>query len=183
MPKTGGTWVESAMTALHGPPQMIGRGHDSLEQAGLTYEGAFGVLRDPESWYFSLYFYMHKTAAWRRSLLAWGEGQDDFLSVLSGWVDPSRLPQPALRGGLVDVDVPWPPDRSLYAYLIDYYAFPRIQLFDFALLHAYFPSAGPPINVGRGRRQATTEERLRLREDICLYQGLQSQTTRAVKHR
>jgi len=103
-PKTGGTWCESVIRdVLHGEPL---RGvHDPVwtltetERAGRM---VVGTVRDPWSWYCSLWGHAEKTDHRHRELLRmYGNGSGDFRSVLYGWTHPAKVKDIPVRTGVI----------------------------------------------------------------------------------
>lgn len=113
VPKTGGNWTRSAIGLAkvygsHGPPS---------EAAWLipTHE-VVAQIRDPWSWYASLYGHLDAMGQ-HRALAQWGNGDLSFDAVLRGWTRPETVevipdppgvvwspygpgPPPELAGGL-----------------------------------------------------------------------------------
>ena len=99
LPKTGGTWTSAVLRETVGGKQLRG-GHDPCftvtqpERAGRV---VFGQIRDPWSWYASLYIHaMNAGANVVDVLRRFGRGSTDFLDVLYGWTHPREVkPMPS----------------------------------------------------------------------------------------
>jgi hypothetical protein len=115
-PKTGGTWVRTRLGQRYGRPEKVGRPHGHVRAVPLHMRDrslTFGCVRDPWTWYASLWGHAMTLGDEGRHMCAlWGEGSTEFRHVLYGITHPGRLekhPRPFLvaqhEGG-------WPRDPS-----------------------------------------------------------------------
>lgn len=93
LPKTGGTWVRSS---VHRPRKLGGEHGPAYEVPWLQGRTVVSHIRDPWSWYASLY--LHATqhmdrAPIRAALAAWGCGSVEWDAVLYGMTHPWELEQ------------------------------------------------------------------------------------------
>lgn len=117
MPKTGGIWVADVLRRLAGAQPVPGtQRHTSVHEipeGALGDRHTFGTLRDPWSWYASMWQHLRNGVDGPPILRALGSGQEDFPSVLRGMTDPQiwgAVPE-SLRGGW-----PWPAPRNMGLY-------------------------------------------------------------------
>lgn len=93
MPKTGGMWVSNILLS-NGGYKIKGSGlhrHSpisKLSEEQLQGKMVFGTLRDPWSWYVSLWRHLQIGADGRALLDYIGRGKQDFSSFLEGATDP-----------------------------------------------------------------------------------------------
>lgn len=102
MPKTGGTWVTRRVLGI-----------DSVRHRRAVEEPrpSWGILRDPWSWYASMYLHATRPGVDRRSQLRqWGGGATDFRSCLYGWTHPTAERIPDKRPAVL---LDHPPRRRL----------------------------------------------------------------------
>lgn len=96
MPKTSGMWWRAVLLAVPGARRLAGTHSPGVVALPHIRKGAraFGVLRDPLSWYASLWTHILDSDDDRRALLArgWGSNSLDFAAVLDGWTS-GRLPR------------------------------------------------------------------------------------------
>lgn len=105
MPKTGGTWLSEALRPLgrdrlnvgHAPLRSLGHDWQAEcyrrnpgQRADITGRTLVGTIRDPWSWYGSLYLHALQGGPRQRSeLLAYGDGSLEFREVLFGMTHPT----------------------------------------------------------------------------------------------
>lgn len=93
MPKTGGMTIYRLMRNLGTKYERINgyRRHGdirTLPQSALKGRTLFGTVRDPWSWYTSLYQHARSGTDGIEMLKKWGNGSDDFQDVLYGMTHP-----------------------------------------------------------------------------------------------
>lgn len=96
VPKTGGTWTRRALAlekvhGEHGPPSQVAYLLDT--------HSVVAQIRDPWSWYASLYAHLiHMGRV--DDLAAWGDGDPSWAAVLQGWTDTTSTERPSRILGL-----------------------------------------------------------------------------------
>lgn len=95
MPKTGGTWVGRVLREQF-RWRNVGGGHDPAwyrpDYTRLPEcDALFGTIRDPWTWYCSLWRYAHRKERTKQALKAWGNGSLSFRDVLYGWTHPGDV--------------------------------------------------------------------------------------------
>jgi len=96
MPKTGGTSVHCAFNAHAGVPSRVHGGHDPawMHPSDLARRRVVGTVRDPWSWYCSLYEHAMNNNVGQRALLSeWGGGSQAFRDVVHGWTGHRQGPR------------------------------------------------------------------------------------------
>lgn len=108
MPKTGGSYVRNVLQAQFGWKYVAG-GHDPVWYENPSNsplpvcDKLFGVVRDPWTWYGSMWRYAQRDAGQREELKLWGNGDNSFEAVLYGWTHPQEVKQtPAYIGVIFD---------------------------------------------------------------------------------
>lgn len=98
MPRTGSTWLAGVLSSRGGGPRQLQ--HDPVSRLHPhAREGRVivGTMRDPWSWYASIYAYMMGGPQWHDHLAAWGLGSLAFEDVMHGWTrDRSGCPDLAI---------------------------------------------------------------------------------------
>jgi hypothetical protein len=102
MPKTGGTWASEALRVVG--RDRCGGGHDPIWKAWPEWTGSRrlgGTIRDPWSWYVSLYEHAtNNGSSAREAMRTWGGGSLDFRDVLYGMTHPTADRVPKHPGGI-----------------------------------------------------------------------------------
>ncbi|HUW15785.1 MAG TPA: hypothetical protein VMW94_01805 [Actinomycetes bacterium] len=92
LPKTGGTWVGACLRDLVPGSDRLRGTHDpvwTLTQSERAGRLTFGTIRDPWSWYASLYTHACRSGGERLvDLCAYGRGSVEFKRVLCGMTHP-----------------------------------------------------------------------------------------------
>ena len=117
MPKTGGIWVADVMRKLVGA-SMVPRTQrhttvNDIPEDLRKSRTVFGTIRDPWSWYVSLWQHLQNGVDGPPILRAIGEGNEGFPAFIKGMTDPriwGSVPE-EIRGGW-----PWPPPRNCGFY-------------------------------------------------------------------
>ena len=103
IPKTGGTQSRETLRPHGGRKE--GAGHDSIRVVPYALRASslcVASIRDPWSWYASLYEHaMNLGDEGRRLLKQWGNGSDDWAAVLYGMTHPLDLPSAPKVPGVV----------------------------------------------------------------------------------
>lgn len=149
MPKTGGTKLRQELVRKCGGKD-IGGGHDPCWRTPTEYEhlAQVGTLRDPWSWYASLYGYAHRqepmAQSARDALLAYGQGEMDFRSVLYGWTHLPEAKMPEAHGVVFSFGFGAEPEgQGLYSASLNYFYDDTVQLIDTAKLGPVLVNKGP----------------------------------------
>jgi len=166
MPKTGGLWVADVLRKAAGGENVPGTNrHIPIGEVPadlVESRKVFGTIRDPWSWYASLWQHLRNGVDGPPLLRALGCGSEDFPSVLRGLTDPSiwgSVPKET-RGGW-----PWPSPRNtgLYTALVEWmYGCPiKVDvLIDTAYLYEGLSSLlGVPISRDRFPPKNTNRDR------------------------
>lgn len=97
MPKTGGTWLQQVLVEQF-EGQVAGRGHCPVWDFPEATAPTFGVVRDPWSWYGSLYRFAVKARRWD-GIAYWGASCEEdwsrktrFRAFLYGLTHPGEVP-------------------------------------------------------------------------------------------
>jgi|TARA_R110000824_G_scaffold48399_2_gene136688 hypothetical protein len=106
MPKTGGMSVYKVLQACGNKPEWVGGVHrhgpvSQLPQSALAKRALFGTVRDPWSWYTSLYQHASSNPDGIANLKVMGNGDSSFKAVLRSLTDPQIIAEPPNPWGLV----------------------------------------------------------------------------------
>lgn len=97
MVKTGGSWVKETLRDHNWVS--VGGGHDpAWYESSLPGTSLFGTVRDPWTWYCSLYRYSHLHTQGVLCLQTWGRGSNHFKDVLYGWTHLKEAQYPPIIG-------------------------------------------------------------------------------------
>ena len=125
MPKTGGTSVHGAFNLQEGHPTRAYGGHDPcfLHPGELSARRVIGTVRDPWTWYRSLFEHvMNNNEGQRAQLAQWGGGSLEFRDVLYGWTGHREgyRPRPGIIWDPVDKSGP-APGEGLWSWAVRYF--------------------------------------------------------------
>ena len=106
MPKTGGMSVYKVLQACGTNPEWVKglkrHGQASqIPQSALAKRALFGTVRDPWSWYASLYQHASSSPEGKEALEAMGNGDSSFKSVLRSLTSPQIIAEAPNMWGLV----------------------------------------------------------------------------------
>lgn len=127
MVKTGGAYVERVLREQFGWRYVAG-GHDpawySHEANPLPpVKRFFGTIRDPWTWYCSLYRYAFLNKPNIENLRVWGEGSIAFKDVLHGWTHLSSASYPQTIGVVFQPVHPRPFEETLRQSQVGFWSF------------------------------------------------------------
>ena len=115
-PKTGGRWLSAVLAqyahgrrilSKHAPAWMIDDDERYREIRFKPELIRIGTVRDPWSWYYSLYLHARDHAPRvRQSLNDWGQNSPNFRDVLYGWTHPEK------RSRVNNLGVLWEPAEA-----------------------------------------------------------------------
>lgn len=106
MPKTGGMSVYKVLQTCGNRPEWVKgvRRHgpvSQIPQSALAKRALFGTVRDPWSWYTSLYQHASSDEQGIENLKAVGNGDSSFKAVLRSLTDPQIIAEAPITWGLV----------------------------------------------------------------------------------
>jgi hypothetical protein len=106
MPKTGGMSVYKVLQSCGNSIEWVHGVHrhgpvSQLPQSALAKRALFGTVRDPWSWYPSLYQHAAASPEGKEALEAMGNGDSSFKAVLRGLTNPQNVSEPPALWGLV----------------------------------------------------------------------------------